>query len=257
MRRGLVIAGVVVLALGAIVMVYTLVGPGQSTVIPVAPNGLLITPNVIGSGTVTVTWSSAPSNFHVTAYQCPNAACSSLGAIVAQSSGPSGSISFSANAGQTFAIVGQQNTNAVGATIAVSGLTPGLLVGLVVAVIGAVLAGVGSVLKPKPRPVLAEESEPEPEPFSTKPFRGTLEGSSASSTAPTPPPMIEDHPEVTGPVYFDQGGPQEVYSAPPPTAASTPSKGPRPLVKCSHCGTMNESWILNCRQCRRPMSTTG
>jgi YVTN family beta-propeller protein len=76
----------------------------------------------------------------------------------------------------------------------------------------------------------------------------------AAPGQPTQAP-IAPRPEVssTAPQYFSQPEEEAVEA---PKAAPAPSEGPRPPVKCPHCGAMNQPWLINCRNCSWPLAET-
>ena len=148
MRKGLFVAGLVVLILGGILIGVTFVVNSSQNTIPNPSTGqaLEFSPNFIGSGTVSLSWSQATSQFRFSVYQCQSSACSSPRSTspLANGAGASGTVSFTASGGQYYIIVPQANTNAVPVTIQLSGgLTPLLLIGIVVLAIGAVIAFLG------------------------------------------------------------------------------------------------------------------
>ena len=259
MRRGIFYAGIGVIVLGILIIVLALVAGTISTTIPVQAAGqLTFSPNMIGSGTVTLSWSGASSAFRLQVYQCTDSSCTHWqSAPLANGAGSSGSVSFGANGGDYYVVVAQGNANAIPASLLVSGLTLLVLVGIILAIVGGVVGFLGFRMKPKPRPVAAAAPEaPKHVPFSTRPFTDVQEGVASDWTPEHSERVRHDQPEPTGPVFFkpvhEEG---EIYQAKPEAAA--PQAGARPSVTCSYCGTVNESWILNCRTCRRPLSSTG
>ena len=265
MRKGILVAGIVVLVLGGLLLGASFILDSSSQTIP-SPSThseLTFSPNFIGSGTVSLSWSSAGSQFRFSVYQCASSACSSPGSSspLANGAGNSGSVSFSATGGQYYVIVvtgGQASGNAVPVTVTLSGgLTPLLLIGIVVLAIGAIVALLGYRAKAKPKVVYEDDIAPKKDTFVTtsKPFSGVQQGPAATATVSTPRERSEA-PESSGPVFFQPEG-EESYGSNAPTPTPAPAAGARPPIKCSYCGTMNEPWITNCRNCRRPLSSTG
>ncbi len=262
MRKGIFAAGIAVLVIGGIIAGISFAAYNQSEAIPSTATGslLVLTPPLLGSGTVTVTWSDASSQFRFSIYQCADSSCSSFSKTspLANGAGSSGSTSFTGSGGTSYVLVPSGNSNAVPATVDVSGgLTYLLLVGIIIAAVGAVISFVGFRAKAKPKVVYEEDAGPKREMFSlkAKPFTGVQEGPAATTSGERPEYRPEtDNP--SGPVFFTPGEGEESYgsNAPPPSA---PAAGARPPIKCSTCGTMNEPWITNCRNCRRPLSSTG
>ena len=101
-----------------------------------------------------------------------------------------------------------------------------------------------------------EETAPKREMFSlsSTPFTGEQQGAAAGTVAPRAEVEHIESPEHVAPVYFQPSEDQE-GSTPAPSAA--PSGQGRPPIQCQYCGAMNEPWIVNCRNCRRPLTHTG
>ncbi|HEV2520394.1 MAG TPA: hypothetical protein VGX00_07250 [Thermoplasmata archaeon] len=262
MRKGLFAGGIAVVILGALLVGVAFLLASSSLTIPnpSTNQALEFSPNFIGSGTVTVSWSGATSQFRFHISQCENSACSSLSqAPVANGAGASGSVSFGASGGQTFVVLPTGNANAVPVTVALSGgLTPLLLIGIIVLVLGAVVALLGYRAKAKPKVEYEDDAAPQREMFrvSATPFTGVQQGPAATASSASPQYRPEA-PENSGPVYFQPAEGQESYGSNAPATPAAPSGGARPPIKCSSCGAMNEPWITNCRNCRRPLSSTG
>ena len=218
MRRGLFVVGLVVLIVGLGLALL----PFLATTTESVPAGsvLTISPNYLGSGTVTVSWSGAPSGTDVRLFSCTNAQCTPGNDIA---SGQGGSGSFSANlVGGTMYGIATSGTGgaAVALTLKAVGLTPLVLVGIVLLVIGAALAGLS--------------------------FRRRREASA---------PVAGSAPAETAGAVEGEGAPGEtVYSVPEPETHTAGSD--RPPLTCQYCGTQNEVWITNCRKCKRPLHST-
>jgi YVTN family beta-propeller protein len=81
--------------------------------------------------------------------------------------------------------------------------------------------------------------------------RSTVESVAVPGQAKPIPPRPEVSSET--PRYFTPAEDEAPMAAPAPTA---PSSGPRPPVKCPHCGQMNQPWLINCRACGWPLAQT-
>lgn len=221
MRKGLLVSGIVVLVLGAALAAYgfTFLN-SQAETVPAYPSYAEFSVPSIGSASVTISWSGAPSGTTVDVYRCSTGCASSEG-FTASGSGSSGSVSFTAAQGQTYEIYAQGASSGVPATVKVTAISILDLIGIVLIVLGAVLVLLGAVMKARaPRPAAAEESMPV----------AADAGADADTMVMAPPPAQ-------------------------PTAA--PVAGQRPPITCSYCGTVNEPWLTNCRKCKRPLTTTG
>src|SRR5271156_2016905 len=98
MRKGLLITGIILLVIGLASIAYPLT-VGAPVTIPAFPSQIGPIPPIVGSGTYTVTWSGGTSSTYVVLYQCLSSACSSVGAILANGTGASGSIKATLTAG--------------------------------------------------------------------------------------------------------------------------------------------------------------
>ena len=252
MRQDIFIAGIAIIIVGVLVAGGSFTQNSESTVIPQqGVSCLSYTPPIVGGGTATFAWSGAGSGFHFIVAQQSGGPCGA-GTIVANVSGSSGSVSFSVTGGVTYIALGTGNTVAVPVTVTVSGITPLLLGGIVVAVVGAGLAFAGYVMKDKPRRARA----PPPAPRSILPPLPRQEGEVPVGVTPSPTRTKAAVPEPSGPVYFKPSGPEQLYGANDTTPAPK-APGNRPPIKCASCGTMNEPWLHNCRWCKRPLESTG
>jgi YVTN family beta-propeller protein len=100
----------------------------------------------------------------------------------------------------------------------------------------------------------AEPAEPETPPE-------MIYGASSGPAIPRAPvesvavrgPVSEPPPEGT-PRYFEPA--EEEGMAPPAAPTPAPTGGRRPPLKCPKCGAMNEPWLTNCRNCKRPLQST-
>lgn len=230
MRRGLVIAGIVLLLIGVVLAVLPLLQTSAID-IPAYPSDNTITPNMIGPGSITITWSGAPSSTHVVVFPCSGGTCSGSATPIANVSGGSGTITFTASSGSSYAVTEFNGGASVSGTVKVGGLVALQLIGIVLLVIGLVLVVLG--LRGRARAPAPESVEPAPAPVET----GVMGNPTESASAP-----------------------EAVYMAPPSTAASASpggSPGARANRQCASCGTMNEPWITNCRKCKRPLASTG
>ncbi|HEV2449886.1 MAG TPA: hypothetical protein VGU43_05720 [Thermoplasmata archaeon] len=259
MRRGLFGAGLAVAVIGVILLLAALAGleganVAQSTTIPQWTNYETISINTIGSGSLSVSWSGGSTNTQVYLAQCTNGPCSTYSAL-ATGHGSSGSISSSISSG-SYRLWENFTTNGVSGTYTVSGITLLEVIGFLVIAIGAVLIAVGALLKAKPRLVYQE-----PEQEDLFKVGSSIPGAeAASAVTPTKPagptrpaaPAVEYRPERPEPPRFMKASEPYTPSAPSPNA-----QGDRPMRICSNCGTSNEPWITNCRNCKRPLSQTG
>ncbi|GEM_PF-1954716 len=112
---------------------------------------------------------------------------------------------------------GIETTGSVNVTVANHGLSILELLGALLLVIGVILAVFGARAKPKNRPA----------------------------------PVAAAPSGETGTVAAEGGS-----EMPAPAAAGTAAGGRPPRV-CNYCGTSNDPWLTNCRQCKRPLATTG
>ncbi len=259
MRRSVLILGVVVLVIGLLLTVVGFLATTQTESLPSSAatgQGLVVTPSLIGSGTAKISWSGQSSQFRFSVYQCTNSACSGIQgtAPLANGAGASGSQSFTVNGGTSYAILRTDSgTNAVPITYSETGLTYLLLIAIVVIAVGAIVALLGYRMKAKERPAPAAvvEEESVKEMFVTRPFSGAdaTGTDGAEAAAATYRPQAD---EPSGPVYFEPTVPASAAGASGDGAA-----GARPPIQCPNCGTMNDFWLTNCRNCRRPLSKTG
>ena len=230
MRRGIVIVGILLLVIGLILVVLPFL---QSTSynIPPYPSSNTLSPQIVGSGSMSVSWSGASSNTHVVVFPCSGGVCSAQSTPIVNQSGASGSFSFNVQGGSSYAVTEFGSAAPVAATITISGFTYGQIAGIALLVVGAALAVVGFRARPRgapaEEPVSAPVESPAPQP--------------SPSATPASPPV----PEV---IYGSEPSP-----AP---AASTSAAGTRPSRTCGSCGTVNEPWITNCRKCKRPLAST-
>ncbi len=219
MRRGRFVIGIVLLLIGLVLVVLPFVA---TTTESVAPSQVLtLTPAVVGSGTVTVSWSGAPTSTFVKLYSCATSVCDS-GSTVATGQGGSGSFSASLSSGQTYGIqVTGTGSAAVTLTLRTLGLTIPMIAGIVLLLVGIVVVAL-SFRRPAHDATPGGEAPPAPQ--------GAAEG------APAPEP-------------------EETVASPTPTPPA--AGGSRPPLTCAHCGAVNEVWLTNCRTCKRPLKTTG
>ncbi len=219
------ILGIVVLVIGVLILAlsYTVFDQYSETIPNTSASGsiLVLTPQILGGGTVKLSWSGASSNTSVTVFGCTDSTCSSLSSTtpVAKGTGGSGSLSFSVSGYSAYAVAETGNPGSLSATAAVEGLSVLGVIGIVLAIVGAILVAI---------PVRARA------------------------------PVMEDDSTAAPPE--DEEGAEEtvVAAAPAPAAAASAAPGPgaRPPIKCANCGTMNEPWITNCRWCKRPLTST-
>jgi ribosomal protein L40E len=220
MRKGLLITGIILLLIGVVSIAYPMV-VGESVSIPDLPSEASPIPPLVGSGAYTVTWSGGTGETHVVLYQCVSSACSTIGPILANESGASGSFTVTLAAGTTYALFEYGTPISVSGTAMDRGITPLVLAGIVLIVIGALVAGL-AVLPSRRR---------------------------AERPVPALPVMPPEMPP--SPAEVDQG---TIQAAIP--AAAQPTAGKRANLKCAHCGAWNEPWLTNCRKCQRTLTST-
>jgi hypothetical protein len=131
-----------------------------------------------------------------------------------------------------------------------------LLIGIILLVL-VVAVGVGLFLWRRSRPEgprAAEPAEPPEEIYgasSSSIPRSSVEAVAVpgESREPLVPPA---EPSSTTPKYYtpEEG---EVVA---PAASAPAASGPRPPIKCPHCGAMNQPWLTNCRACSWPLAQT-
>jgi hypothetical protein len=227
MRKGLLITGLILILIGLFSVAYPLV-IGESVSIPAYPNEASPVPPTIGSGAYTVSWSGGSDNTQVILFQCVTSACQTEGPILADISGASGSFTVTLSAGNTYALYENGTPISVTGTVTDKGITPLVLIGVVLLVVGGIVAALSFVSTARRRePVSADNAVMPPE----------------STPAPTATRPAAPQP--------DQG---TVQAAIP--AAPQPTAGKRANLKCAHCGTWNEPWLTNCRKCQRTLTST-
>lgn len=229
MRRGLLIVGIILLVIGLILVVLPFL---QSTSynIPQYPSSTTVTPQIVGSGSLTVSWNGASSNTHVVVFPCNGGTCSAQSTPLVNQSGASGSFSFNVQGGSSYAITEFGSAAPVPATITVGGLSYGQLAGIALLIVGVALALVGA--RSRSRSIAPEEP--------SAPVERPAPEATATPVAASPPV-----PEV---IYGS-----DASTAAPPSASSAAG---RPSRTCGNCGTVNEPWITNCRKCKRPLAST-
>jgi predicted RNA-binding Zn-ribbon protein involved in translation (DUF1610 family) len=232
MRKGILILGVILVVVGALIALagfYVNQAPQNAQI--ESTYELVLTPNSIGSETVSITWSGGAAGTVVYLVQsATQPTCPASGeTIIAQGTGVSGSLSATLSPGTNYGLYACNGPSgaAIAVTWSVVGLSWGILIGIIVAVVGILVAVVGMRAKSRAPAVVAPteayvavSGEPvnvDPEPFS--PSETTV--MTGSSTAPAE------------------------------TAA-----GYRPPRICPSCGTSNDVWLTNCRKCKRPLGTT-
>ncbi len=211
MRKGLLVAGIVLLVIGAALAGYGFTANSQT--LNLTPDNAAVAPtNTVGSNPVTISWTGGTSATTVTLYN----GCTPSSPVIASGNGASGSFTATLSAGGNYCV--SAGLSSVSLTIASHGITYGELGGIVLLIIGVLLAIIGAVTKPMVR---------------STPARKTAAQVSAAAT---------------------EAG-TDVYTAGPDAAGPTP--GVRANQVCTYCGTTNEAWLTNCRQCKRPLASTG
>jgi uncharacterized membrane protein len=143
MRRGLMIAGVILLVIGIALTAWNLYdnyNPTSKT----DPGGTILsfTPNGIGPFVSTIRWSGADSstNFYVSTDQ-PTCLFPPSG-VVASGSGTDGSVSVVLNAGTTYYLVACSGAASVSISVSTVGLGTLTVIGIVLIVIGLILIAI-------------------------------------------------------------------------------------------------------------------
>lgn len=256
MRWGLFGAGVAVAIIGAIFVLAALGGldenanVAQSTTIPAWTNFQTVTANTVGPASISVSWHGGSSGTQVYLAQCTNGACTTYNPPVV-GHGSSGSISSSGPSG-SYRLWENFTTNGVAGSYTVSGITLYEVIGFLVIPAGVILVAVGAVLKAKPKLVYQEPEQEDA--FKIGPSIPTAEVTPTQAPGPAraAAPPVEYRPERPEPPRFMKESEPYTPSAPSPNAP-----GDRPMRVCPNCGTSNEPWITNCRNCKRPLSQTG
>jgi hypothetical protein len=264
MRRGLFIAGVVVLVLGLLIFVGDYAYISQPSTVTVGGGSVdELTPSGVGATQLSVSWSGGSSNTEVylttSTPSCPNS-----GSNVATGSGASGSFSASLASGSTYGLYfctggAVSSSSSISVTTTATGFTWFMVIGIAIAVIGAIIAVLGYRAEPKARPV-EEEAPAEgmvglmgaPTPYAVPP---PMTPETSSSGGPgTEKTVIGDRiPPPEPPRFMPASEPEE----PSATSGPAPSGAARPNRTCAKCGTVNEPWVTNCRKCKRPLASTG
>ena len=143
--RGLVIGGLALVVVGVLLFVggYALISSGTSESVA-GGQVLALTPSTVGSSTLSVSWSSAPSSG--TVYLVTGTpTCSHPSGVVAQANGSSGSFSVTVQPGTTYSLYDCSGGSGAGATFTYSslGLTYLMVIGIVLGVVGLVLLVLG------------------------------------------------------------------------------------------------------------------
>ncbi|MCI4344782.1 MAG: hypothetical protein L3J87_04075 [Thermoplasmata archaeon] len=264
MRVAPLLAGVVAVLLGVVLIALTFV---SSPVVIPASGFAPVTAHPLSSGTMTVSWSGAPSGYAVGVYhcssqctftsmsQCSGLPCTSAGGPIATGHGTSGSVTFAVDSSSTYDLVAQGSSLPIAASASLSGLTLLMLLGVILAILGVVLfvlARGGGTKSPSAMGSAegAEEESPAEE-----------EDDGVRWEAPVAPPPVV----VAAPPKPAQPPARTAYVAPPPpprdepeeeeAAPAAPFKA-RPPIICAKCGATNEPWLTQCRNCKRPLTST-
>ncbi|HZY70008.1 MAG TPA: hypothetical protein VFF67_03400 [Thermoplasmata archaeon] len=281
MRKLPLILGIVAIAIGAIFIGYSF--ESSPTAIPPSGSSLVVTPNVIGSGTMTLAWSGANSGTEIGIYSCGTTTCAFTGGTssptgchglpctatgagpAAYASGASGSIQTSVQGGNDYEIVqAVPASSSVAASVSLVGVTIAIVIGIVLIAVGAFLL-VLARRAPKMRPVDMAEPIPNVAPPGEMIYSAPAPAPATVTSAP--PHMPESFAEVPGEGssarrYFvqptvpseDEGGPP---ARPPELQPAASQVRQRPALICPKCGTANDPWLTNCRRCQRSLRTTG
>lgn len=226
MRRGLFIAGVVVLVIGVLLLGFSLSDPPSKTQKIVAGQYASLTNTRYTATTITVTWSGQPSG--ITVYLFSGApTCSSSGAI-ASGSGASGSLSASVDPGVTVNLIGCSGSSPATVTITYSqtgGINLGEILGGFATVIGLLLLLFG---------LRRSADEPVRGSVGARGRRGT--GDRFLDPAP-PKPLVKPVPPPTAPKFIH----------------GTPTADGRTLRGCTSCGKVSPmDGSGNCPACGAP-----
>jgi len=222
MRKGLVVIGVILLIIGLAAAGLTF-QQSQSVTIPQSPSAEVATLGSVTAGSMMVSWSGGSSSTVVDVYQ--GSGCGA-GSAIASGNGASGSFTFSVTGGTTYALCTTAGPTVTG-TIQIDGFVPLTFIGVVLAAIGAFMLVVGIMAKPRTRRAPAEV---------------------APANAPAAPSGgAAFSPAAEG----DQGYIMQAAPSVPDIA-----QGNRPMIKCASCGTLNQPWLHNCRQCQRALTST-
>ncbi|MGI0052862.1 MAG: hypothetical protein ACRECR_01190 [Thermoplasmata archaeon] len=254
MRRGILIAGIIVLVIGVLIVVggYVAESASQSSAMPGYPDYLSQTPTAIGGVHESVSWSGESPGASVYLTDGTPSCPATSGTVVAQGTGASGSFSASLSSGTTYALYSCNGSASGSVSTSTTGISILVLIGIVLAVLGAIVALVGARARPKTRPAPSEvpvEAAPSEEPsayFVPKPMTAQEAGSASTGTTP-----IGTRPEPPTPAQF-----MPAYDPGASGATASGPGGARPNRTCNYCGTVNESWITNCRKCKRPLAST-
>ncbi|HEV8050447.1 MAG TPA: hypothetical protein VGP88_07620 [Thermoplasmata archaeon] len=224
MRKGLVVIGVILLIVGLLAAGLTFQQTSSAT-IPQTPSAEVATLGSVTAGSMMVTWSGGTSASVIDVYS--GSGCGS-GTPVASGTGSSGSFTFSVSSGATYSLCTTAGPT-VSATLQIDGFVPLTFIGIVLAAIGAFLLVVGIMAKPRTRAAPAEVGPASPP------------AAPARSSAPMSNAATEG----------DQGYIMQAAPSAPEVA-----QGNRPMIKCASCGTLNQPWLHNCRQCQRALTST-
>ncbi|MCI4351621.1 MAG: hypothetical protein L3K15_08955, partial [Thermoplasmata archaeon] len=149
MRVGPLVAGVIALLFGVVLVAMTFVS--SPVTIPASGGFVPVTTNALAGGTLSVSWSGAPSSTTVAVYHCGSTCvftsqtacagmpCTAQGGPAATGHGGSGSLSLSVANGASYAILAQGTNAPLSASTTVTGLTLVMLLGIILAVLGVVL----------------------------------------------------------------------------------------------------------------------
>ncbi len=254
MRRGILIVGVVLVVLGVLLLGVSYVLGGASQSVTLTQGSVLeITASGVGSSTLTLSWSGGTASTQLELTTCSNSACSVVSSsALATGTGASGSLSASISPGTQYAVV-LNSGPPLSLDYTASGITYGMVIGIVLVVLGVVVALLGARAKARTaRPVeYAESSEPVAPAAPASPYVVPAPITPETADAPMPEPVGVRPPPPEPPSRFMPA------SADQPAARTGPVAGARPSQTCSYCGTVNESWITNCRKCKRPLTSTG
>ena len=211
--------GLLVVGIVLLIIGAALLGLGlSSSISSTVPAGSCLDLTPSSIGSDPVTVSWSGASSTSTVTLSSTSDCSSS-TVIASGTGASGSFTATLTSGTTYGITSSSGSPSI--TVANHGLSLGELLGIVLLIIGILLAIVAVIAKAKPK-AAPRESEAQ-----------TAGEVSAAATAAG----------------------SDVYMAGPD--APGPVAGSRANQVCTYCGATNEAWLTNCRQCKRPLASTG
>ena len=259
MRRGLFIAGLVVLVLGVLLLAggyYLVTAPTSVSITPCNGSGSCsegtLTTTGVGTASFSVSWSGASAStvVYLTTTPIASSSCGSPAGVVAHGSGASGSFSASMSSGTSYYLFVCSPSSLVTLTYSVVGISYLMIIGIVLAVVGALLAVLGYRAKARVPSAAPEEEAPMEE---APPYVVPEPITATSAPEPTREPIGVRATPPEPARYMPASAPEPGRAS---DAPASDTQG-RPMKVCAKCGTVNEPWITNCRKCKRPLGSTG